>query len=223
MRLVRIMFEKTGMAKYISHLDLMRCMSRAMKREQIPVWYTEGFNPHPYMTFALPLSLGTQSLCELMDIKIDSDMDNEEIFKRLSESMPEGISIKAVYDAYADFSTISLSEYDIELILLKDETENFLFCTRALLSSKELIVEKLGKKGRQKVLKQINLIEHIESFEVKETLGGIIITVTVSAGNTMNINPSLIVDALIREIGTKPQAISIIRKKLLTKDGDMFL
>ena len=60
MRCVRVWFHKTGPIRYISHLDLMRTMTRAIRRSRIPLWYTEGFNPHPYMTFALPLSLGMQ-------------------------------------------------------------------------------------------------------------------------------------------------------------------
>ena len=64
MRCVRVWFHKTGPIRYISHLDLMRTMTRAIRRSGIDLWYTEGFNPHPYMTFALPLSLGMQSVCE---------------------------------------------------------------------------------------------------------------------------------------------------------------
>ncbi|MEG1819346.1 MAG: TIGR03936 family radical SAM-associated protein [Oscillospiraceae bacterium] len=223
MRLVRIRFEKTGQTKYISHLDLMRYMSRAMKRAEIPMWYTEGFNPRPYLTFALPLSLGTQSLCEAMDIKIESEMSNEEIRERLSQSMPDGIKIYSVEEAKMDAKEIELAEYDIEIELKADEVKNFFFSTQALLGGAELVVEKLGKKGRQKVLKQINLIEYIKSFEVNEQDSGIKITAVISAGNSVNINPSLIVEALLREIGIKPQLINITRKNLQTQSGELFL
>ena len=74
---LRVFYEKTGRAKYISHLDINRCMQRALRRAEIPVWYTEGFNPHPYTTFALPLSLGYESLCETMDLRITRMMDCE--------------------------------------------------------------------------------------------------------------------------------------------------
>ena len=65
MREVRLRFSKTGRLKYISHLDINRAMSRALKRAQIPLWYTEGFNPHPYMSFSLPLSLAKALIYEL--------------------------------------------------------------------------------------------------------------------------------------------------------------
>ena len=70
MREVRLRFSKTGQAKYISHLDVNRVFSRALSRARINLWYTEGFNPHPYMSFSLPLSLGVESLCENVDIRI---------------------------------------------------------------------------------------------------------------------------------------------------------
>ena len=70
MREVRLKFSKTGQAKYISHLDTNRVFSRAFSRAKINLWYTEGFNPRPYMSFSLPLSLGVESLCENVDIRI---------------------------------------------------------------------------------------------------------------------------------------------------------
>ena len=81
---IRIFFTKTGMAKYISHLDLMRCMTRAVKRAQLPLWFTEGYNPHLFMTFARPLSLGQESLCESVDVRLVGEMTFKEIKTRLN-------------------------------------------------------------------------------------------------------------------------------------------
>ena len=84
MRCVRVWFKKMGMSRFVSHLDLMRAMTRALRRADVPLWYTEGFNPHPYITFALPLSLGMESLCESMDMRIEGDSTNEEIFRMVA-------------------------------------------------------------------------------------------------------------------------------------------
>lgn len=89
MREVRLRFSKTGRLKYISHLDINRAMSRALKRAGIPLWYTEGFNPHPYMSFSLPLSLGVESLCESVDLRITGEITNKEIKDRLNSVLPE--------------------------------------------------------------------------------------------------------------------------------------
>ena len=76
---VRAVFAKRGRAKYISHLDLNRCMQRVFKRSGIPIWYTEGFNPHIYITFALPLSLGYESGVEIMDFNITEGIPFKDI------------------------------------------------------------------------------------------------------------------------------------------------
>jgi radical SAM-linked protein len=223
MRLVRIRFEKTGRSKYISHLDLTRCMSRALKRAQIPIWYTQGFNPHPYMTFALPLSLGIESLCESMDIKIEGEMQNDQIEESLSKVMPEGISVYSVYDAKMDARKIAFAQYDILLELSSGDVDNFVYSAKALLDCDELIVEKLGKKGRKKVVKQVNLIEHIKSQKITSSEKQVKIMVQISAGSSANINPNLLVDVLIEKIGVEPESVKIIRKSLYTESGEEFL
>lgn len=93
---VRVVFSKTGRAKYISHLDLNRTMIRAFRRAGLPIWYTEGFNRHPYVTFAAPLSLGYEGERETMDLRLKEDMDMGELVRRLDAVMPEGLH---VYDA----------------------------------------------------------------------------------------------------------------------------
>ncbi|MDD6728667.1 MAG: TIGR03936 family radical SAM-associated protein, partial [Eubacteriales bacterium] len=107
MREVRLRFSKTGRLKYISHLDINRAMSRALCRAKIPLWYTEGFNPHPYMSFSLPLSLGVESLCESVDLRITGDISNKEIKDRLNFVLPVGLRIVDVYDNFRDCSEIA--------------------------------------------------------------------------------------------------------------------
>ena len=93
---VRLWLSKQGRIKYVSHLDMFRLMQRAVRRAEIPLWYTEGFNPHPYISFLLALSLGTEGLREPVDIRIVDDMTPDEIKNRLNGAMPEGLKIEAV-------------------------------------------------------------------------------------------------------------------------------
>ena len=93
MKSVRIWYRKEGAAKYMSHLDLVRVMGRVFHRAGIPLWYTEGFNPHPFMTFALPLSLGTVGLRETMDIKLEDEISREAILEKMNPCMPDGITV----------------------------------------------------------------------------------------------------------------------------------
>ena len=89
----RIAFEKRGRVRYISHLDLNRCMLRAVRRSGLPAWYTEGFHPHMYLMFPLALSLGTESICEVMDIRLTEEVPAEEISDRLNAALPEGLRV----------------------------------------------------------------------------------------------------------------------------------
>ena len=219
MRCVRIWFKKMGMSRYVSHLDLMRAMTRAIRRANLPLWYTEGFNPHPYMTFALPLSLGMESLCESMDIRIVGESTNEELFDMLKGSMPPGIDIISVDEPQYDPKHISFGEFDI-LFDTEKNAEALKADIEDMLSKDELIVQKLGKKGRHKVLKDINLIEFIKDYKVSSMGERVKVTITLPAGSVTNVNPSLLAD----EIQKKHEGISytIIRKKLMVEDGTTF-
>ena len=95
---LRLRFEKTGRAVYISHLDLMHTMQRAFNRAGLPLKYSEGFNPHPQIAIALPLSVGTGSLCEIMDFKLKGEADLQELPERLTAVMPEGIRVLEAYE-----------------------------------------------------------------------------------------------------------------------------
>ena len=95
---LRLRFEKTGRAVYISHLDLMHTMQRAFNRAGYALKYSEGFNPHPQIAIALPLSVGTGSLCEIMDFKLKEEPDLAELPARLSAVMPEGIRVTEAYE-----------------------------------------------------------------------------------------------------------------------------
>ncbi len=94
---LRLHFSKTGRAVYISHLDLMVTMQRAFSRAGYSLKYSEGYNPHPLISIALPLSVGTASRCELMDFRLNEDTDLSELPARLTAVMPEGIMVDSAY------------------------------------------------------------------------------------------------------------------------------
>lgn len=96
---LRLRFEKTGRAVYISHLDLMRTMQRAFARAGYELKYSEGFNPHPQISILLPLAVGTASLCELMDFRLKTEADLAELPGRLTAALPEGIRAAEAYEA----------------------------------------------------------------------------------------------------------------------------
>ena len=95
----RLLFEKKGTAVWISHLDLMRVFQRSFNRGGLHLTHTQGFNPRPSVSIALPLSVGIESRCELLDFNLDGDpVSNEEILSRLNHTLVDGVRVLAVYD-----------------------------------------------------------------------------------------------------------------------------
>ena len=144
----RALFEKTGNAVWISHLDLMRLFQRAFKRAGLLLTHTQGFNPRPSVSIALPMSVGLESRCELLDFDLEGEKTaNDEILRLLNENLVSGVKILSVYDdgskiknlAYLD-CILSL-EYDegIPNGAAKTLTEFF--------AREEVIVEKRTKNG----------------------------------------------------------------------------
>lgn len=220
MREVRLRFSKTGRLKYISHLDINRAMSRALKRAQIPLWYTEGFNPHPYMSFSLPLSLGVESLCESVDLRIIGDITNDEIKNRLNNVLPQDIKIVDVYDDFRDNSEIVYSDY-VYKFEFKDNEAAF-EKIKNVLSSDEVIALKKGKQGRKRVMKETNIKSFIDKYSISIRNDVIVLNIRLLAGPEKNLNPSLLFDTIIRLIDMDFEWKSIARISLLDKDYKEF-
>ena len=220
MREVRLRFSKTGRLKYISHLDINRAMSRALKRAQIPLWYTEGFNPHPYMSFSLPLSLGVESLCESVDLRIIGDITNDEIKNRLNNVLPQDIKIVDVYDDFRDNSEIVYSDY-VYKFEFKDNEAAF-EKIKNVLSSDEIIALKKGKQGRKRVMKETNIKSFVDKYSISIRNDVIVLNIRLFAGPEKNLNPSLLFDTIIRLIDMDFEWKSIARLSLLDKDYKEF-
>ena len=161
----RLLFEKTGNAVWISHLDLMRVFQRAFKRAGLPLTHTQGFNPRPSVSIALPLSVGTQSHCELLDFDLDGeDVSCDEICSRLNSALIDGVQVLAVYEAGRKLRELALMacsvtvEYDLPLAAGAVEQIKQLF------TSRQLIVPKKTKNGMQ----DQDIIPMIRSLSVNQ-------------------------------------------------------
>ncbi len=223
MRCVRIRFSKTGRMIYISHLDINRLMTRAVRRAKLPMWYTEGFNPHPYIAFALPLSLGQSSDCEYMDIRIEGDMTNDQVKEALEAVMPDGIGIVSVADPVFNANEIASAKYAVTLEFeTESEAENFYYSADALMNGEELMAEKMGKKGHRKVLKQVNLIEQIFGKSLALDGDKVSLSLNLAAGNSVNLNPALLIETLEKNIKISSKQQHIVREDLLTASEKSF-
>lgn len=216
---VRMFYEKTGMAKFISHLDTVRCITRAMKRANVPIWYTEGFNPHAFLTFAMPLSLGFESYCETVDFRLTENVDLAELTQKLNNALPVDITVKKIALPHMSPNDIRWAEYKI---IFNNPDELLLEKAYSILSANEILVEKKGKQGRKKVAKEVNIKEHIRTYELSETDGKLILKTVLASGTTTNINPMLLVGALTKDTATDEQDVDIIKLKSYTENMEIF-
>lgn len=216
MREIRLRFSKTGQAKYISHLDTNRVFSRAFARTKLNLWFTQGFNPHPYMSFSLPLSLGVESLCENVDIRILDDISNDEVKKRVNDALPLGIRILDVYDDFMDCHEIVYSDYVYKFEFL--DNEKALEKIKEVLQSDTIMAQKKGKQGKRRVLKETDIKQFIEKYSISIRDNQIVLNIRLLAGPDKNLNPSLLFDTIIRLIDMDYEWKSIGRINLLTKD-----
>ena len=216
MKNVRAFFEKDGSCKYISHLDLNRVMLRAIGKSRLDIWHTEGFHQHAYITFALPLSLGYASVCESMDFRLlDDDADLSAIPERLNACLPDGIRVFRCAEAKYKPADIDAATYDVKIepMNVDDISDKELYeklC--GFLSLPEIIVEKKTKKGK----KDIDLKGYILACEI--TPDAPCMTLRLPAGATLNINPSLLVNAFADHCGVELHA-DITRTGVFTKEG----
>lgn len=216
MREVRLRFAKEDRLKYISHLDINRAMSRALCRAKIPLWYTEGFNPHPYMSFSLPLSLGVESLCESVDLRITGDISNKEIKDRLNFVLPVGLRIVDVYDDFRDCSEIAFSDYVYKFQF--PDNDKAVEKMKSILGSNEILALKKAKQGRKRILKETDIKQFIDKYSVSIRGDVIVLNIRLAAGPDRNLNPSLLFDTIIRLLDMDFEWKSISRISLLDKD-----
>lgn len=216
---VRMSFQKTGMAKFISHLDTVRCITRAMKRACVPIWFTEGFNPHAFLTFAMPLSLGFESLCETVDFRLMEETDLNELAERLNNALPVDITVKEIYIYETSPNDIRWAEYKI---IFNNPDNLLLEQAEKILSSNEIMVLKKVKKGRNKVEKEVNIKEHIKSFELENENGKLVLKTILSSGTSVNINPMLLIGALVKDTETDEQDVDIIKVQSYTENMEIF-
>ena len=193
---IRVFFTKKDRAKYISHLDMYRLFMRVIKKSGLPVWYTEGFNPHMYMTFPLPLSLGVESECECVDLRTTEFIPFAQIKERLMGQFPMGIEVLDVQKQQMDQKEIVFSDYDICLYLkdhpLCDAKERFM----AFMEQEQIIVL---KKTKKKVMKELDIKPMCECMDCDIIDDQLHLVMRCATGIERNLNPSLLISAFCSE------------------------
>lgn len=209
MKSVRIFYTKTGRMKFVSHLDMNRLMIRVIRKSGIPVWYTEGFNRHIYINYAVPLSLGFEGVYEVMDIRLtDDDFSFEEAIDRLNAAAPADIEFLHAEEPVLPTVDIAFAEYELTF---DPENAHLYEKLKEFLSKESVICQKKDKKGR---IKEFDIIPKIKSAEFKDGKALLVL----SAGNEGNLNPSLVLSAFFGEMNIAPVFCSVKRLMLFDKD-----
>lgn len=220
MKPVRVFYSKKDTAKYISHLDINRCFQRAIRRAEVPIWYTEGFNPHAYITFALPLSLGYESEYEIMDMRLlDMDMPLEEVRRRLNSALPEGLRVWRAAEPAEKPDAIAWSDYQVSLFpegTAPEETEKRL---GEFLARESLPAMKRTKRGER----EIDLRPYVQTLGLSCGDGRVLLALRLAAGNEMNINPTLVLDCFCSAMQVQLEHVQVTRTAIWNKNGEKFV
>lgn len=219
----RLKFSKLSRLRFIGHLDLLSLFQLSIKRAAIPIAYSNGFNPHQLMSFALPLSLGMASVGEYIDIELKEEADTNDIIQKLNEVVPEGLEIiearKLIEGEKNAASIVQAGIYEITF------PKDFLITDtiiQQMLDKSEINVTKKSKKKETEInirpyIYKANLLEVVNSKKSIELL--------IATGSKENLKPELVISYLYNETGQAYNQYHpyYLRKDLLKLSSNRFI
>lgn len=222
---IRIKFQKSGVMKFIGHLDMMRYFQKAMRRADIDIAYSEGFSPHQIMSFAAPLGVGITSDGEYLDIEVHETLTSDEAVAALNRVMVEGVSVvsyrKLPDQAKTAMSIVAAADYEVfykdgkdcnfTLRELQEQAQHFYG------EATEILVTKQTKKSE----KVMDLKQLVYAFEVREREGLPVYFIRLSTGSVDNVKPELFLEAFYQSMGQEyPETkLQIHRKEVYARDS----
>lgn len=220
---IRFRFKKIGRLQYVSHLDLVRTMHKIVVRSRLPLKYTEGFNPKPKMVFAAPLSIGTESLCEFLDVRLSERVDESTALKALNDNMTDEMQVIEAYYPETKFSDLRWLSYTISM-KTNGASDELSEAINAALSSEVIEIEKKTKSG----IKPVNIRPLIKSADAFFDGEEIRIVCLLSADPSEFLNPEYLVKYLRESVGVLSDSCltneyySILREEAYTADMKKF-
>ena len=217
--MLRLLFEKKGRAVWISHLDLMRVFKRAFKRAGLPLTHTQGYNPRPSVSIALPLSVGVESVCELLDFELEESFSCEEICERLNQTLIEGVSVLQVYGEGKKIKNLAYMRSSVLLEYDEAVPDQCIADIRALFNRSEVMVEKKSKNGMQ----DQNIVPMIRELEITRLADNQIQMDLVACCQNPSLNPMQLAAAITRHLPEwTPAYSSCCRKEIYDFDMVVF-
>ena len=215
----RALFEKVGTARFISHLDLMRLFQRAFKRAGLPLTHTQGFNPRPSVSIALPLSLGAESHCELLDFDLESPVPPERIRDRLNAALIDGIRVREVYDNGAKIKYLALLQSRLTLEYDGGIPAGAEAAIGQLFARETLVLEKKNRNG----VTQQDIIPMIRNLEISRISEGELRLDVLHCCQNPSLNPMQLGAAIEKYLPElTPDYIRVCREEIYTEDKTVF-
>lgn len=214
----RAVYAKYGRAKYISHLDFMRSMQRIIKRSKLPVWHTQGFNPHVYIMFPLALPLGTDSRVEIMDFALTQNLPNEQVKKQLGEKCPEGIEIISISQPVHKHTEIKSANYEISFKPSVPAGE----CLEKWNEFMALEKIEIEKRTKKKTVNLVDIKPHITVLDAQTDGDNVKLSMRLPAGTDFNLNTNVVLDTFFERYGIEFETICTLRTKIALENGEIF-
>ena len=191
---LRLVFVKEGRAVYISHLDLLRTFQRVFLRQGLVLRHSQGFHPHPIISFALPLSVGQASDCEILDFEVTEDMDGGALPERLNRFMPKGIRAVECHAPVRPVRDLAALRCAVEMIYDNGVPEGATEKIGGLLTGERVVIR---KRTKHKAEADVDIRPMIQSLEITEEPGELRLEAVVTAQNP-GLNPALLAADFVR-------------------------
>lgn len=207
----RIKFTKIDKVRFIGHLDLLKLFQRAIKRAELPIAYSNGFNPHQLIGFAIPLPLGMASVGEYVDIELKEEVNSDEIKKRINNVMPDGINIVDVRKFNKDDkSCAAIVETALYEICLDEKIDDFSEIINNMLSCDKLEIERTSKHKT----KVVDIKPDIFSIEEISNPNKTCFKTIISTGSQKNLKPELLIKYFYNYIEKEYNPLKINYKRI---------
>jgi radical SAM-linked protein len=204
---ISFIFSRSKPLAYLSHLDMMRLFIRALRRSELPMAYSEGFNPHPRLNLALPLPLGVTASNEPGEVSFNENLSPDRFIQALSEQLPDGLQLVSARELDQGVPSlaalVSAAHYRAELKsdgCCENETVALEGALKKLLEKDEILAPRTAKK-KNKAVKYINVRPFIIEAELKNYIGGpAVLKLLLKAGSQGGISPVFLLEQLALEM-----------------------
>lgn len=216
----RALFEKKGDAVWISHLDLMRAFQRAFKRAGLPLTHTKGYNPRPSVSIALPMSVGVESECELLDFELEGECPSmEELATRLNGALIPGIRVLEVFDSGKKLKHLAYLWCEVTLEYDRGVDPDCVAQLRALFASDSLLVEKRGKNG----VTQQDILPLVRKLDIRQEDANTVLLRALVCCQNPTLNPMLLAAAVEKHLPHRsPDFARVLRKEITDENETVF-